>query len=387
MSDSNRVSMRYVEEVVFGVNPGTDMTALRYTSEGMSPNLSFTESDEIRSDRNVSDTIQTDSEPSGDVNFELSYGAYDDFFRGALFSGAWSTPVAVSETDISAINADSSFNTAGGDFLADGVIVGQWLEVRGFTTNPTNNGYFRVVSATSAKIVVEGGVALIDESPVTAVTMGGSYIRNGVTRTSFTVEKEFSDITQFEVFDGAVVSTLDMAVENSSILTGAFNLMALTEILQQVTAGTGTVTAAPTNDVMNASANVLKIVEGGVILADCVQNMSISLNNNLRGIKCVGTLGNEEVGSGRCAVDGDMSLYFADEAIYDKFSAVSATSIAFIVEDVDGNAYAVTLPRVKFTSWEALAGGADQDVVVDLTYMAVYDPTTACSIQIDRFSA
>ncbi len=387
MSDSNRVALRYVKEVTFGTNPGTDMTALRYTSEGLTPNVEFIASDEIRNDRQITDTIQTGSEPGGDINFELSYGTFDPFFEAALYSAGWSTAVNVSRTDIDAAAGDNSFNTAAGDFTTENIAVGQWIEVRGFSTNPTNNGYFRVVSITALKLVVDGGPALITEAAGDTITMKGEYIRNGTTRGSFTVEKEFTDITQFEVYNGVIPGTLDLSIESDSIVTGTFTTLGLTHTLQQVTAGTGTVTAANTNDVMNAVSNVLKVVEGGSVLSDCVQSADFTLNDNLRGIKCVGVLGNNDVGVGRVEVTGSMTVYFANNTIYDKFTNVSTSSLSFIIEDGAGNAYAITFPKIKYTALSAVAGGTDQDVVLDLEFQALLDTASGATVQIDRFAA
>ncbi len=387
MSDSNRVALRYVEEVTFGTNPGTDMTALRFTSETLTPNVEFIASDEIRNDRQITDTIQTGSEPGGDVSFELSYGTYDDFFRAALYSGGWSTAIAVSRSDIDAAAGDNSFNTAAGDFTTDNVTVGAWIEVRGFSTNPTNNGYFRVVSVTAAKLVVEGGPALITEAAGDAITMKGEYIRNGTTRVSFSGEKDFTDITQYEWYEGLIPGNLDLAIESDSIVTGSFTFLGLTTGLQQTTTGTGTVTAASTTDVMNAVSNVLKVVSNGSILSDCVQTANFSLNDNLRGIKCVGVLGNNDVGVGRCDITGTLTVYFANNTLYDRFTQVQTSSLSFVIEDEAGNAYIITFPRIKYTALSAVASGPDSDVVLDMEFQALRDNATDATIQIDRFAA
>ena len=94
-----------------------------------------------------------------------------------------------------------------------------------------------------------------------------------------------------------------------------------------------------------------------------------------------------DVGVGRVDVTGSLELYFENETIYDKFTAVTASSLAFVIEDVAGNAYIVTLPRIKYTALEANAGGTDQDVVLALDFQALRDPTTDATIQIDRFAA
>jgi hypothetical protein len=153
LAASNRVGLRYIEEVTFGTTPSTPaFNELRYTGEGLNYNISNVTSDEIRADRMTSDLVQVSGDASGDINVELSYDAYDELLEGVMAS-TWSAQLAVSETDIDAATADDSFNTAGGDFVADGLIVGKWFKVDGFT-DTSINGFYRAVTVTTGKVTV-----------------------------------------------------------------------------------------------------------------------------------------------------------------------------------------------------------------------------------------
>jgi hypothetical protein len=55
--------------------------------------------------------------------------------------------------------------------------------------------------------------------------------------------------------------------------------------------------------------------------------------------------------------------------------------------DTAGNAYVVTLPSIKFTDSDVLAGGQDQDVLVNMSFEARRDSASDAMIQIDRFPA
>lgn len=66
--------------------PQTTLKALRFTSETLNASASATQSNEIRTNRNVSDLIRTTLSVGGDVNIELSYEMYDDFLQGLLQS-------------------------------------------------------------------------------------------------------------------------------------------------------------------------------------------------------------------------------------------------------------------------------------------------------------
>ena len=111
------------------------------------------------------------------------------------------------------------------------------------------------------------------------------------------------------------------------------------------------------------------------------------LDNGLRGIQAVGSLGNVDIRTGRCAVTGRVSVYFTDGALYAKYLAGTPTSLSFRVNDSAGNGYVVTLPHVKLTRGTIVAGGNDQDVLAEFDVQALRDPATDCTLQIDRFVA
>lgn len=387
MSDSSRVQLAYGKEVSWGVIPALAFTEARMTGEGLNFNIANIVSNEIRSDRQITDLVQVDAEAAGPVNVELSYGAYDDWLEAGLFSTTWSTAVAVSETDIDAVASDNSYNTTAGDFVADGVTAGMWILAAGFT-DPANNGYKQVISVTTTKIVV-GGPTLVDEAVGTRTFANSGQIRNGTTETSFTIEKFFSDKTQYFTFAGCVVSSLQLNLNVQEILTGTFEWLGKDMVRGVATAGTGAYGAAATGEVMNAVGNVASLRENGAEIAapTFIRSATVNLSNNLRGIKAIANLGNVDIGVGRGQVTGTLQVYFEDGTFIDRYINSTETSLDFRVEDTAGNAYIVTLPRMKFISQEVVAGAIDQDVVVDMEYQAIREPTNDYTIQIDRFTA
>jgi len=87
MSDSNRVGLRFIEETTWNSLPGTPTLApIRFTGESLIPNVENITSEEIRSDRMVTDLIQVSRSNTGGFDFELSYGTFDSLIEGALFS-------------------------------------------------------------------------------------------------------------------------------------------------------------------------------------------------------------------------------------------------------------------------------------------------------------
>ena len=141
-SDTARSQLYYLKEVTWGVTPAVAMNAVRFTGETLNLGISNTQSKEIRSDRQITDVIQVDAQPDGDVNFELSYGAFDDLLEGAFFS-TWGTTVNMTGSTFAAVaGSPDSFTDSANGFVAAGILPGQWIKSGGFTT-PANNGTFK----------------------------------------------------------------------------------------------------------------------------------------------------------------------------------------------------------------------------------------------------
>lgn len=385
LASSNRVSLRAIPEVTFGTTPATPaFDELRYTGESLNYNISNVTSDEIRADRMTSDLVQVESDAAGDINVEISYDAYDDFLAAAMAS-TWGTVLAVSEVDIDAATADDSFNTVAGDFVADGLVVGQWFKVGGFT-NADINGFYRAVTVTSAKVTVTPAIAAIEAAGNT-ITMAGSMIRNGTDEISFSVQKQLNDITpnSYFLFNGVRVGQLQLNFETGSILTGVFSLMGLGGAVNTTGVAGQTEVAAPTNDVMNAVSNLLQIEFDGVVSTAYFNTLNLSINNNLRAQDAIGSLPHVGIALSRLEVTGEAELYFQNNDEYTKYLNATAFSMSFRVEDSAGQAYVFTLPNVKYETGEVVAGGLDQDVFQSSTIRAIMDPVTSSMIQIDKF--
>lgn len=100
MSETNRMALRYIEEVTYGSTPASDTwNEIRFTGESLQGAPRTVTSNEIRSDRMVADMPKVGLDVNGGIDFELSAEDFDDFMEAA-FCGTWSTNVlAVGTTD------------------------------------------------------------------------------------------------------------------------------------------------------------------------------------------------------------------------------------------------------------------------------------------------
>lgn len=110
MSDTNLVSVAIAAESTFGTAPTTGYKFLRYTGESLTFNINNTQSSEIRNDRNVSDMVRTDASCSGDLNFELTFGTFDDLLEGVM-CGAYSTNVLKNGTTPKTFTIEKNFGS------------------------------------------------------------------------------------------------------------------------------------------------------------------------------------------------------------------------------------------------------------------------------------
>jgi hypothetical protein len=388
LASSNRTAIRRIKEVTFGITPATPtLLDTRYTSESINFNISNIVSDEIRSDRQVSDLIQVQSDASGDLSMELSFSSYDDFIEGAMAS-VFSADLSISGTDITATTGTDLITSISTDFLAAGLVVGQWFEVGGFT-NGLLNKHYKCIAVVALQVDVVAGSIPATEAAGNTVTLDGAMIRNGILESSFTIQKHIQDATvpTFINFNGVRVGGMTLNFATGAILTGTFGFMGLGAVVGTSQIAGAVITPVGSNKVMNAVNNVAQIFEDDTLTVSSFASLTINLTNNLRAQDAIGSLPHIGIALSRLEVTGDISIYFENETTYNKYINATQFSLAFLVQDSTSAAYMITLPAVKFESGTVVSGGLDQDVMLDASWRAIADPVTGSMIQIDRFVA
>lgn len=167
-----------------------DFQIVRHTGESLKQDTTVITSEEIRSDRQIADIIRTGVGASGGVDFELSYGTFDDFLQAVLFSAGWSTEVLLPAAP-SLLSDPGDANTGDGvltTILADNAApVETWTITCTSTVGPP--AFFSVVGSVSgaqdeaeAEVAYDNGfIAFIIEAGVAAFIEGDNF-EFGVTR-------------------------------------------------------------------------------------------------------------------------------------------------------------------------------------------------------------
>lgn len=378
LAQGNLVATRILAEVTAGVTPAAAMTTINTTSAKLTPNITTATSTTIRSDRMTSDLVQTAATSAFDVGFELRYSEYLPLLESAV-GGTTSTLFTLTATDISFAAADNSINSVAAAFSTANILPGHWLKVEG-AAQGTRIG--KVVSVTTAKIIFSH-VTLTNEAAGATVTVAGKSLRNGTTKKTFSVENQYTDLTNvFESSVGQIVNTCVINAASGSIVTGTFGFMGRAITYGAATIGTGAPSAVSTEGIMSAVANVSTLYLDGVALTGTyVKSANLSLTNNVRALDAIGNLYPVDNNMGSIGATLATQLYFADATYLNKFVNATVITVAYMFTDAAGNVLVVDLPRCKISTGSNSGSALNADVLQDITLTALANTDGTYQVQ------
>lgn len=407
MSDSDRVSLVFIEETDFGIlEPGNPvMEELRFTGEGLKQSQTITPSTQIRDDRQIHDIVRTDVSVAGDLNFEMSYASFDAFFEAALLSGDYTAEVVEGpDTDVTfAVVANQLVLTSSSLATWAVLLVHQWVKISGWTNvDAPANGIYKVKISTNLVLTVEGdltGIPAVSQAAGDPITIKmGAQIVNGVEFRSFSIEKEFSDLSApsiFAQYSGMAIDTFALTFTPDAIITGTFGFLGKVETSASSTMGDGTPTVANTNEIMASVNSVQALIYSGLgPSAGATLNnpldataFNLTLTNNLRARQKIGELGAISFGQGTVGLTGGLSVYMETDDLIENFLNVDEVGLVIIIQDTAGNSYVIDIPSARFTDGERLAGGQNQDVMSEMEFTAFRNASEDITVRIQRFAA
>lgn len=397
LATSNRVALRCLIETAYGVvNTAAAANELKMTGESLAFAIQTDFSKVIRSDRQTTDLIQVGASASGGLNFEMTYKEYDTLLQ-AQFMDAWAVygtagvSAAISFTiDSTAGTLTASVAPVGADAFL-GIAVGQFFRLSA-GADAANGAILRVASRTSTVITVSTATPIPgtgSRAGVTGSTISTSRLVNGSTVRSFTIEKGMLDLTptQFFAYRGMNASKLSLSFASGAIVTGSFDFTGKDSLRTTTTGFTGGAVIAPTTfDSVNAVSGVGTLLENGAAIPGTfIKSLKLDVDNKMRGQDAIGVLGFANILPGSIMVTGELEIYLADGALYDKFVNNTSSSIVWTMRDGAGNGYAINLPKVKYSDAKVQAGGLDQDVMLSMPFTALMDTVTGKTIILDRF--
>lgn len=237
-ADANRASIRVIEESTWGTTPATGTTReVRLTSSSLSASKESVVSDELRSDRMVSAITEVAAMSEGDINYEFSAGAHDEFLA-AFLMGSWSRPMTREfwKGASVSVTATSAVTIAGID-VSTLFVAGRRFLMKGFVAGG-NNGYFQVASVSftggntvittvETTLVIEAGtsaVKLYDAND--AIVMKNTTLRSTATGFSAASGTPF----QSAIAAGHLRIGQRIVVDGLPGVTGIYTITSLTDL-------------------------------------------------------------------------------------------------------------------------------------------------------------
>jgi len=386
ITSTNFTDISYVEETVPGQTPATPAFQLLPTTGGTPMgNISTAVSEAIRSDRQIDDLVIVDADINGPVNYELSYEPFKPMIEALCQSAA--VVVAISATDISADSIGDTFDSTTTNFVTEGIVVGNYVRVAGFT-EAANNGIFKVLSVAAGSIGVDG--TLTTEAAGDTVTMNASTIRNGAaTPKSFTFLKRVLGIATpaYFYYRGCQVAEMNFNFETGTILAGSFQVVGFTEDVTESGIAGQSFVPVPAYSLMNSVSSIASIDLGGLPATTKFSNLNIAVNNNVNAAKAIGTLGAVDLASFTLDVTADLSIYFEDITLYNLYKNATSFSAALVLVDGLGNNIIVYLPKCKFESLDSPIDGKDNFFMLNGSLRALRDDTTNMTFQFTHIAA
>ena len=199
-----------------------------------------------------------------------------------------------------------------------------------------------------------------------------------------TLEDAALDIAQFRVFRGMAVSSASFSVAPNQMVQTTFEMVG-----RGATQATATIatTITPAATVAPFDSYNGAVYDGGTTSGDIigvVSSMSFSIQNSLAPTFVVGSAETPQLEFGRAVVEGEMSIYYEDAALINKFLNETESSIRLVVDvPGGGSAYTFDFPRVKYNG-AAVPLANPQSRMITLPFVSLFDADDANILVITR---
>lgn len=202
-------------------------------------------------------------------------------------------------------------------------------------------------------------------------TWADDVLTVGDTRRTFTVAKNYSDVSVFTLFKGMHVSSFNLDIPSDGKITATFSMMGL----DYTDGDTNTVTtiAPPTVTPFMSNINVGTVLVNGESLEGvaCVSAMSIKLDNSLQTQRCLGTgkLGPGAHIATEAAITGSITMAWSNKAwqLWKNQFTRAPIAVTFPITDSLGNKYEFDFPALEIDG--DLPNGGKRDLIeVTLNY-------------------
>lgn len=376
---SETIRVAYIKEVTYNTTPAGNMTLMRFNSESLNGKPTTKESAEVRSDAQPSGQRIVGLEAGGGINAELApCVAHQDFIAAAM-RGTWGGTLTTGVVS-QAINATTKKITRlAGSYVTDGFTVGDLVKLTGFAI-AGNNTLVQLAAVSALELTYVGSSAVVTESSsATAVVTLPDFIDWGTTETSFTIAKDFLDLTNKSLtYTGQRVGGMSLDAKYGDIAQVAFTLAGSGYSVPGTPTTNGrTLVSGGAEDSLNATSDLGLIMIDGVQTTYAIEDISIKLDNSLIPINGIGTLGAINQRSTGLKLSINMGVYLEDANFdfHSKKLAQTPLAITYFMRDANGKGYGIQIPAAQFSFDDAQSSGRGAVSKLSLTGTAKNDAT------------
>lgn len=210
-------------------------------------------------------------------------------------------------------------------------------------------------------------------------TSGADSLLIGTTPQYLTIEDAALDITQYRVFTGCTVSQMQLSIAPNQAPEATFTIVGKDVSISG--SSLGTPTAASGNEPFDNFNGTIE--EGGSAIA-IVTGINLTLENGFAPAYVVGAETAPQLEVGRAIVTGEVTAYFEDATLYNKFLNETESSLEFELEDTtSGESYTFLIPKVKYNSG-AIPVSDPQSRIMTLSFEGLYDASTGTNLRLTR---
>ncbi|WP_341959181.1 phage tail tube protein [Pseudomonas sp. RC10] len=202
-------------------------------------------------------------------------------------------------------------------------------------------------------------------------TWTGDVLTVGDTRHTFTVAKNYNDVSVYALFKGMHVSKFALNIPSDGKITATFSLMGL-DYADGETSSVSNI-LAPTSTPFMSNINLGTILVNGVSLegSACVSALTLSLDNSLQTQRCLGA---DRLGPGahiatEAVINGNITMAWSKSAwqLWKNQFTRAPISVEFPITDSLGNKYTLKFPALEIDG-DLPNGGKRELIEVTLNY-------------------
>ena len=377
--------IKLLVEETWGTTPSSALELFKVTSAKIRPVFDIAEDDEIQSSGMEQDHQIVAQHAEGDMRFNVRFcDCMADIFQHALGASSW-TSVSITETDIAFSDADNALSSTSTNFISNNMTIGMIVKVSG-ATHSANSGLAKVTALTANKATLSSGwLDLDDEDPGDSITIAGDYVRNGSTLKGFSIEDEYTNISEFESAVGMSIRSLAISIPQKGRITGSASFYGKTHALAQSTIGTGSETAASSNNPMITGTGVDAFYIDNASSGVGDVSLDFTFTRDLIPSEVIDSTYPDTLGMGMFRAMLKADLLFENDTFYDYMQGQDEKEYDVVFKDSSSNYYIISYFDGKH---KAIDTPETSEIVRVTADIAAYEDSSRSAIcQITKIAA